>query len=167
MSRYRLWPLPSRGAQSGETKVKFTLAAGALNLSPGFKTPTHTFLFVYLCVCSTHTQDFSPPGYSTNGISQARILEWVAISSSSESSQLRDQTQVSCIAGGLFISWATREAQFGDVSGKEPAYQCRRHKRLWFDPWVGKIPWRRAWQPTPVFLSGESHGQRSLVGYGP
>ena len=34
-----------------------------------------------------------------------------------------------------------------------------------FDPWVGKIPWRRAWQPTPVFLPGESHGQRSLVGY--
>ena len=34
-------------------------------------------------------------------------------------------------------------------------------------PWVGKIPWRRAWQPTPVFLPGESHGQRSLVGYGP
>ena len=36
-----------------------------------------------------------------------------------------------------------------------------------FDPWVGKIPWRRAWQPTPVFLFGESHGQRSLVGYCP
>ena len=35
------------------------------------------------------------------------------------------------------------------------------------DPWVGKIPWRRKWQPTPVFLPGESHGQRSLVGYGP
>ena len=34
-----------------------------------------------------------------------------------------------------------------------------------FDPWVGKIPWRRAWQPTPVFLPGESHGLRSLVGY--
>ena len=34
-----------------------------------------------------------------------------------------------------------------------------------FDPWVGKIPWRRKWQPTPVFLLGESHGQRSLVGY--
>ena len=34
-----------------------------------------------------------------------------------------------------------------------------------FDPWVGKIPWRRAWQPTPVFLPGESHGQRSLAGY--
>ena len=36
-----------------------------------------------------------------------------------------------------------------------------------FDPWVGKIPWRRKWQPTPVFLPGESHGQRSLEGYSP
>ena len=36
-----------------------------------------------------------------------------------------------------------------------------------FDPWIGKIPWRRAWQPTPVFLPGESLGQRSLVGYSP
>ena len=35
------------------------------------------------------------------------------------------------------------------------------------DPWVRKIPWRRAWPPTPVFLSGESHGQRSLAGYRP
>ena len=37
----------------------------------------------------------------------------------------------------------------------------------WFNPWVGKIPWRRAWQPTPVFLPGESDGQRSLAGYSP
>ena len=36
-----------------------------------------------------------------------------------------------------------------------------------FNPWVGKIPWRRQWQPTPVFLPGESHGQRSLVGCSP
>ena len=36
-----------------------------------------------------------------------------------------------------------------------------------FDPWVGKIPWRRAWQPTPVFLPRESHEQRSLAGYSP
>ena len=39
--------------------------------------------------------------------------------------------------------------------------------RLRFDPWVGKIPWRRKWSPTPVFLPGESHGQRGLVGYSP
>ena len=38
---------------------------------------------------------------------------------------------------------------------------------LGFDPWVGKIPWRRAWQPTPVFSPGESHGHRRLVGYSP
>ena len=38
--------------------------------------------------------------------------------------------------------------------------------RQGFCPWIGKIPWRRAWQPTPVFLPGESHGQRSLAGYG-
>ena len=40
-------------------------------------------------------------------------------------------------------------------------------KRCGFDPWVGKIPWRRKWQPTAVFLPGESHGQGSLVGYSP
>ena len=45
--------------------------------------------------------------------------------------------------------------------------KCRRHKRLGFDPWVGKIPRRRKRQPTPVFLPGKSHGQRSLAGYSP
>ena len=49
--------------------------------------------------------------------------------------------------------------------GQEPACQCRRCKRLKFDPWVGKIPWRMKWQPAPVFLPGESHGQRSQMGY--
>ena len=55
----------------------------------------------------------------------------------------------------------------GDTSGEEPACQCRRRKRCSFDPWIRKIPWNRKWQPTPVFLPGESHGQRSLVGYSP
>ena len=49
------------------------------------------------------------------------------------------------------------------ASGKESACQCRRCKRCRFEPWVRKIPWRRKWQPAPVFLPGESHGQRSLV----
>ena len=40
-------------------------------------------------------------------------------------------------------------------------------KRCGFDPWVGKIPWRRAWQPTPVFLPGGSHRQKNLAGYSP
>ena len=55
----------------------------------------------------------------------------------------------------------------GGTSGKEPTCQCRRCKRLRFRPFVRKIPWRRAWQPTPLFLPRESHGQRGLVGYSP
>ena len=52
-------------------------------------------------------------------------------------------------------------------SGKEPSSPCRRRKRCGFNPWVREIPWRRKWQPTPVFLPGESHGQRSPAGYSP
>ena len=55
----------------------------------------------------------------------------------------------------------------GGASGKEPVCQCRRFKRCGFDPGVWKIPWRRKWQPSPIFLPGESHGQRSLMSYSP
>ena len=55
----------------------------------------------------------------------------------------------------------------GGASGKESACQCKRLRELGFDSWVGKIPWRRKWHPTSVFLPGESYGQRSLVGYSP
>ena len=44
---------------------------------------------------------------------------------------------------------------------------CLQRRRPRFDPWVGKIPWKRKWQPTPVLLPGKSYGQRSLVGYSP
>ena len=50
-------------------------------------------------------------------------------------------------------------------SGKDPACQCRRRKRHGLDPWVGKVRWRRKWQPAPVFLPGKLRGQRSLVSY--
>ena len=49
----------------------------------------------------------------------------------------------------------------GGSDGKESAWQCRRCR---FDPWVGKIPWRRAWQSTPVFLPGESPGKEEPEG---
>ena len=55
----------------------------------------------------------------------------------------------------------------GGTSGKEPACQCRGHRGNGFKPGLGEIPWRRAWQPTPVFLTGEFLGQRNLVGYSP
>ena len=66
--------------------------------------------------------------------------------------------------------WTNRTSQIparvhpGGASGKEPACQCI---RCGFHPWVRKIIWRKAWQPAPVFLPGESHEQRSLVSYSP
>ena len=67
------------------------------------------------------------------------------------------------------LDWATEvKVDFrSSASVKEPACQCRRHKHCGSNPSVGKIPWRRAWQPTPGFLPRESHGQRSLEGYSP
>ena len=61
---------------------------------------------------------------------------------------------------GTFSSWGFP----GGLMVIESAGQCRRHG---FDPWVRRIPWRRKWQPTPVFLPGKSHGQRSLASYSP
>ena len=55
----------------------------------------------------------------------------------------------------------------GFPGGSDGQRFCQQCKRPEFDPWVGRIPWRREWQPTPVFLPGEFHGHRSLVGYSP
>ena len=57
----------------------------------------------------------------------------------------------------------------GGSGGKESACQSRRHKVLMSGliPGSGRSPWKKAWQPTPVFLSGESHGQRDLAGHSP
>ena len=64
------------------------------------------------------------------------------------------------IQGGYTVQRASQAAEWG----WRIHLQCRRSR---FSYWVGKIPWRRAWQPTPVFLPGESRGQRSLVDYSP
>ena len=99
---------------------------------------------------------------SVHGIFQARVLEWVAISFSRGSSRPRDWTRVSRIAGRR----VTTEPP-GKPCGKEPTCKSRKHKRCRFDPWVSKLSWRRAWQPTPAVLPGESHGQRSMPVYPP
>ena len=52
----------------------------------------------------------------------------------------------------------------GGATGQEHTCQCRKGM---FDPWIGKMLWRRKWQPTPVFLLGKYHGQRNLIGYSP
>ena len=149
-----------------------------------------------LCPTLFDPMDCSPPGSSLHGILQETILEWVAMPSSKGTSQSRDRTCVSrssCVTGAtreplsyqgspripewvvipfsresswprywiwvshivdrFFTIWATREI-----------HQCR---RLGFNPCVRKIPWRRKWQPPPVFLPGKIYGQKSLVGYSP
>ena len=63
----------------------------------------------------------------------------------------------------LPLNWASQVA----LVVKNLQANAGTYKRHVFDPWVRRIPWRRAWQPTPVLLHGESHGQRSLVGYSP
>ena len=100
--------------------------------------------------------------YTVHGILRARILEWVPVPFSRVSSQPGDQTHVSLIAGGFFTSWATGEATRED--SKESACNAR---DLGLIPGSRRFPWRREWQPTSVFLPGEFHGQRSLVGYSP
>ena len=74
-----------------------------------------------------------------------------------------------CVSGEVqnYFFLQPLECQLGDLTlkhglpnwckYKEPACQCRRHKRPRFSPWIGKIPWRRAWQSTVAFLPGESH----------
>ena len=131
------------------------------------------------CVCSVaescptlgDSMDCSLPGSSVRGIFQARALELVAISCSRGSPQ--GSSHVLC-----FLHWqvdslppAVWEAQslhslglLWQLSQQRIRLQCRRPR---FSPWVGKIPWRRKWQPTLVFLPGKSHGQRGLVGYSP
>ena len=89
----------------------------------------------------------------------------------------RNRTQVSCIAGEFYTSWATREAYThthtliwrlpGCLSSKESTCQCRSCRRCGFDFWIGKICWSRKWQPTSVFLLGKFNGQMSLAGYSP
>ena len=137
-----------------------------------------------MCVCAQSLQscltlcdpmDYSTPGSSANRSLQARIVEWVAMPFSRESSWSRSWTWVSCIsciAKQILYHWATREilavllrSANWCATGKESTCQCRRHKRCRFSPWVRKIPWRRKWQPTLLFLPGEFHGQRCLAGY--
>ena len=78
---------------------------------PTFNDSHKKVLVAQSCPTLCDPMDYSPPGSSVHGILQARILAWVAIPISSSSSQPRDQTLVSCVAGRFFTIWATREAR--------------------------------------------------------
>ena len=85
---------------------------------------------------------------------------WLSARKIKRGGQKEARRQVNCLLR-VFLE-AVRLPRW--LSGEESTWQCRRHG---LDPWVGKIPWRRKWQPAPVFLPGKSHGQRSLGGYSP
>ena len=114
------------------------------------------------------------PGKNT-GVGYHFLLQCMKVKSESEVAQscptLRDP--MDCSLPGSSIHGIFHGCKSTGVgchrlrSGKESVCQRRRCRRLDFNPGVRKLPWRRAWQPTPVSLPGESHGQRSLEGYSP
>ena len=78
------------------------------------------------------------------------------------------QEDQNVVRSKTYLEWALDYCQYyfpGGANGKEPRYHCRRHKKCRFDPWVGKILWRRAWQHAPIFLPGGSYGQGSLASH--
>ena len=66
------------------------------------------------------------------------------------------------LGGGSLFIFGYNKRNWLSLVAEEPACQCRRHERCGFNPWVRKIPWKRARQPTPIVLPGESHSERSL-----
>ena len=109
-----------------------------------------------LCLlCVLHVRDYTQNRYSAK-------IHWLDQGSDNhhlENATARMQSTRTCITPDSSLQGLSSGA-----SCKEFTCQCR---RLGFDPWVRKIPWRRAWQPTPVFLPGKSQGQRSLAGHSP
>ena len=135
------------------------------------------------CPPLCHPMDCSPPGSSVHGIFQARILEWVAISSSRGSSRPRDRNNISC------VSCTGKQIFYHCTTWVEKVMAPHSSTLAWKIPWVeepGRLQsmglwrvghnwatslslftfmhWRRKWQPTPVFLPGEFQGRGSLVG---
>ena len=62
------------------------------------------------------------------------------------------------------LACSSESVEYALLSWERIHLQCKRTR---FNLWVGKVPWRRKWLPTPIFLPGEFHGQKSLVGYSP
>ena len=121
------------------------------------------------CLTLCDSVDCSPPGSSVHGILQARILDWVAMSCSRGSSWPRDRTRASF----AFLHWQADSLPLHCHPGSPFMHSSRLQSmgslRVGHD-WATSLSlftflhWRRKWQPTPVFLPGESQGWGSLVG---
>ena len=119
--------------------IKFPTNAIWINI---FFLPATKMIWLITIWCKTYEELKNTPGIITvNRTKQSRtwaLVTWSMVLNPSQET--------------LSLPWW--------LSGKEPACQCRRPR---FNPWVGKFPWRRKWQPTPVFLPGKFHAQRSLM----
>ena len=109
------------------------------------------------CLTLWDPVDYSPPGSSVHGISQARILGWVVIPLSRGSSQSRGQTQVSCLAGRFFTIWATREASVCCV--------CLQSWKEWYREWGGRCWPSWVVSGNRVFLEVHSHLDSENLGF--
>ena len=135
-------------------------------------------LLAQLCLTLCDPVDCSPPGCSVHGILPARILEWVAMSFSRGSSQSRD-CLLHCRQILYCLSYpGSPEHHIGACCNRLLVHSrtsllaqmvkiCLQFRRPGFHPWVRKIPWRREWLYTLVFLPAESLEQKSLAGYSP
>ena len=141
--------------------LSLTLADGAARLGETKVTGVH-----WRRECSDWVEaleicrDFSDCSDCSDFSEIAHLVSWAPIigdnSWSSRKSHLKEE-----------IIFDLTKSQASPVVKNLPACQCKRCKRCGFDLWVRNIPWRRKWQPTPVFLPGECHGQRCLPGYTP
>ena len=135
---------------------------------------SHARTRAHLCLSLCNCMDCSPTGSfvhgdfpdKNTGVGCRALLQGIF--------PTQGWTQVSCMQvdsltsepPGKFTKWDSISLQgiFRWHSGKESASQCRRLKRIRFDPCVGKIPWSREWQLDQLFLPGKFHGPRSLAG---
>ena len=143
-----------------KTRTRDWDAAGLISVSPITSSPwvLASFFFFFFCrlflscascetwLLSACVSHFTTPQRSSLSLSHLRRI----LGKGSGPASAR------CPTLGKPTNAKGQEGFPGGVSGKEPACQCRRRKRHRFDSWVRKIPWRRMWQPTPVFLPGES-----------
>ena len=113
-------------------------------------------------VLPMNTQDWSPLGW-TGWIDLLAVQGTLKSLLQHHSLNLWKSFFVFCFLAAVKLS----RGFLHGISGKEPFCQCRRCKRYGFDPWFGKIPWKRKWYPTAVFLPRKSQRKRSLAVYSP
>ena len=112
--------------------------------------------FSPLFFAHTILSHFLSPSFSSSFFFFLLIFDWYQEKAGKMVSEFSGSNSILLLFNYFWLPWW--------FSSKESACQCR---RLRFDPCAGKIPWRREWLPTLVFLPGKSHGQRSLAGYSP